>query len=196
MLTKDIQLVVIEGFLICSLIGCTVTKNNNEDGNSMPESWFPVIANALDECVPVDGVYQTFGIGKYEEGEELVQARLDVALGHAYPSDRIPRRVSISLRRKTDMINIQFGQPINRSFLMPMSCSNGWFKIEQKQTNQYVGDGTTLDYLNRDIELGKTVDGDLIVHLTLEGQFSSFMALKSRDLRESWSKYEEIKSEN
>ena len=79
---------------------------------------------------------------------------------------------------------------------MATSCSNGWYKSEMKTTNEYLGDGATLDYLNRNIGLGKTVDGDLIVHLMLEGQFSSFLILKSRDIRESWSRYERSESEN
>ena len=196
MVTKYIRLAILIGFMTYYLVGCTVTTKLNEGGNSIPDGWSTAIANAPEECVSIDGDYQTFGLGKFNEGEGLTQARLDAALGHAFPSEKIPEQVSISLHKETDSLNIQFGQPANRGFSTPVICTNGWYKFEKRLTNQYLGDGATLDYSISKIELGKSADGDLILHLSLDIQSSSFLILKSRDIRESWSRYEESKSEN
>jgi len=52
-----------------------------------------------------------------------------------------------------------------------------------------LGDGGYLDYALRKVSLGRGSDGSLIVHLKLEGQFSSFAVFKSRKAIETWSKY-------
>ena len=196
MVTKDIRLAMLLVFLTYCLVGCTATTNLNENGNSIPDGWSTAIAHTSEECVSIDGDYQTFGVGKFKEGEGVTQARLDAALGHAFPSDKIPEQVSISLDRETGSLSIQFGHPVNRGFSTRASCSKGWYKFEKRLTNQYLGDGATLDYSISEIELGKSAGGDLILHLSLDIQSSSFLILKSHDIRESWSRYEEFKNEN
>lgn len=196
MLTKDIQLVALKGFVVCCLIGCTVTKNHNESGNSIPNDWSIAVAPAHQECVSINGEYQTYGVGKFKEGDALTQARLDAVLGYTFPSEKVPEMVGFSLNRNSGLLYIQFGHPINQSFSIATSCSDGWYKSEVQMIDEYVGDGATLDYLNRNIELGKTVDEELIIRLILDGQFSSFGFIKSRDKRESWSKYKKIRSQN
>jgi hypothetical protein len=195
MANRNIRPTVFIGFLTVLLVGCTVTTNYNEGGNSIPADWVLAVSQAPKECVSIDGDYKTFGVGKFKEGEELTQARLDAALGYAFPSEKIPEHVGISLEQENSTLSIKFGDPVNRIFSAPIICSNGWYLFEETLTNQYLGDGVDLDYSISKIELGKSLDGDLILHLLLDIQSSSFLILKSRDTRETWSKYEEAKSE-
>ena len=162
----------------------------------MPEGWSLAISHNTEECASINGDYQTLGLGKLKEGGSLIQSRLDVALGYAFPSSRMPGQVSISVGKGGNVLSHQFGYPINQSYSVPTNCSGGWYKLEERLSDTYVGDGSTLDHSNRKIWLGKSADGSLIVHLMLESQFSSLLVFKSRDIRETWSKYEVIKKEN
>jgi hypothetical protein len=182
--------------LVTCLAGCAVTTDFNEGGNSMPDGWSLALPHNAEECVPIDGDYQTLGVGKLKEGSPLIQSRLDVALGYTFPSSSMPEQVSISVDVGEKILSHQFGHPINQSYSVSTTCSDGWYKLEHKLRSTYVGDGATLDYSNRKIELGKTLGGDLIVHLMLESQFSAFLIQKSHEIRETWSKYEVIEGEN
>lgn len=196
MLNRDIQLVALNGILFCCLIGCTVTTSQNQSGSSIPDGWSMAVAPSPEECVSIDGEYLTFGVGKFKEGDALTQARLDAVLGYTFPSEKTPEKVRFSLNREKNMLNVQFGQPINRDVLMSASCSDGKFRVEQRLTGQYLGDGTTLDYSISKIELAKSIDGYLILHVLSDIQSSSFLILKSRDLGESWSKFEPYENQN
>jgi hypothetical protein len=145
-------------------------------------------------CVSIDGEYQTFGIEKIERSEGWTTARLDAALGYAFPSKEIPEKVSISFDPESSSLNIEFDHPVNQGFSSPANCVDGWYEFEDKLTNQYLGDGTTLDHSISKIKLGKSADGDLILHLVFDVQSSSFLVLRSRDIGESWSRYEEVKN--
>ncbi len=156
----------------------------------MPGAWSVVVPLGPNVCPSIDGDYQILGMGKLEKGLSLTQTRLDVALGYTFPSDGMPKHVSISMEEGNSILNFKFGDPVNQSFSEPASCDDGWYAFGQQQTDQYVGDGANLDYSLRKIRLGKAVDGSLIVHLLLEAQFSSFAVLKSHEVREIWSRYE------
>jgi hypothetical protein len=175
---------------VFSVVGCASSTDHIKNGNSMPEGWSVIVPPDLKVCVSINGDYQILGLGKLEQESPLTETRLDVALGHTFPSSRMPKRVRISVEEGTNILNFQFGEPVNQGFSESMSCSNGWYTFEQSRTDQYVGDGANLDYANRILELGKANDGNLIVHLILEAQFSSFSVLKSHEVREIWSKYE------
>jgi len=196
MVTKGMSKIGWVWLLIICQAGCAISTDFNENGNSMPNVWAIEAPHESKECVSIDGVYQIHGLGKLKEGDSLIEIRLDVVLGHAFPSNKIPNQVSMSIDEDMSLLNYQFGYPVNQSLSVSVICSNGWYKLEKRLTNQYVGDGANLDYSNRNIELGKTADGDLIIHLMLETQFSSFLVLKSHATREIWSRYERLKGEN
>lgn len=180
-------------FLFFSLAGCVGSKDSGKARNSMPASWSIVVPVESKTCASIDGVYKILGLGKFKEGAALTEMRLDAALGHTFPTSRIPKQVSIAIEKRTNTLNVQFGDPANLEHSERISCSQGWYVFKQRQTDQYVGDGAKLDYSLRKVELGKESDGSLIVHLILEGQFSSFAVLKSHEVTETWSKYEVFK---
>ena len=190
MVIKRMWQITLIWFVFFSVVCCASSTDHIKNRNAMPEGWSVVVPPDLKVCASINGDYQNLGLGKLEEESSLTETRLDVALGHTFPSSRMPNRVSISIEEVTKILNIQFGEPIYQSFSESISCSNGWHTFEQRRTDQYVGDGANLDYANRILELGKATDGSLIVHLILEAQFSSFSVLKSHEVREIWSKYE------
>jgi hypothetical protein len=183
-------------FLVISVSSCAVTTDFNEGGHPIPDGWSITTPHDPKQCGSIVGTYQILGLGKQKDGDPLVQTRLDVALGYTFPSNEIPNYLSISVEEESNTLNYQFSHPVNRSFTASTICADGWYRAEKQTTNQYVGDGANLDYSNRKIELGITSDGDLIVHLILESQFSAFRVLKSHEKRETWSKYEKIDGEN
>ena len=187
---KEIRLVLPTTFIICCSVSCTITTNLNEDGNSMPGDWSVAVAQTPVECVSIDGEYKTFGLGKFEENDGLTQARFDAALGYPFPSAEIPEKVSISFDPASSLLNIQFEDPVNLGVLISVNCVDGWYEFEDRSTNQYLGDGTTLDYSISKFELGTSIDGDLILHKVFDIQSSSFLVFRSRDIGETWSKYE------
>ena len=195
MATEEIRWAIASGFFIFILMGCTTT-NFNEDGNSIPDGWTVPVSHNAQHCNPIGGVYQNVGVGKFREGVDLKQARLDAALGYVFPTVKMPHQVSIEVNEDSNVIQYHFLGPENQSFSTTVNCLDGWYKSEQKVSDHYVGDGATLDYSNRKIELGKSSDGELIVHVLLETQFSSFLVFKSFEIRESWSIYEKAKSEH
>ena len=161
--------------------------------NSMPKGWSVIVPDEAGRCVSINGDYQTLGLGKLSEGASLVNTRLDVALGHTFPTNVTPSRASIAIDRRTNTLSFQFGDPVNLGYSESVTCSDGWYVFEQTQTDQYVGDGAKLDYLLRKIRLGKGSDGSLVVHLILDGQFSSLSVLKSKEAAETWSRYKVAK---
>ena len=176
-------------FLFFCVTGCVSSTDIGEIGNSMPGGWSVVSPAEQETCASIDGDYQILGLGKLREGALLEKTRLDVALGHTFPTNGMPDQVSIVIDKEANLLNFRFGYPVNLGYSESISCSDGWYVFEQRRTDQYVGDGTKLDHLIRKIRLGKASDGSLIVHLILEGQFSSFSVLKSHDATETWSKY-------
>jgi len=156
----------------------------------MPTGWSTVFSDDQKTCASIDGDYQNLGLGNTEKKGTLEVVRLDVALGHTFPSNKMPDRVSVLVDNGSNLLNLHFGHPVNLDFSETMNCLDGWYVFEQNQSDQYVGDGTKLDYLLRKIRLAKGRDGSLIIHLLLERQFSSLTVLKSRELTESWSRYE------
>ncbi len=156
----------------------------------MPVDWSVISPPEPDTCASIDGDYKILGLGKQRDGVPLEEMRLDAALGYTFPSNKIPNRVNIAIDKGEDTLNLQFGDPVNQVFLESINCSNGWYDFEQRLTDQYLGDGGYLDYLLRKVSLGKGSDGSLIVHLKLEGQSSSLAVLKSREMTETWSRYE------
>jgi len=154
-------------FAFC-VVGCAGSTDLSQVGNSMPSGWSLVVPLEPKVCTSIDGDYQILGLGKVREGSSLIQTRLDVALGHTFPSGGMPSQVSISIEEETNLLNFQFGDPVNRSFSESTSCSKGWYILAN--------------------------DGNLIVHLMLEAQFSSFFVFKSHEVREIWSKYEKSTS--
>jgi hypothetical protein len=189
MATKRYRHAMSTWFLVFCVAGCVGPTESKRAGNSMPEGWSVVLLADPNICASIDGDYQILGLGKLTDGSSVTETRLDVALGHTFPTNGMPKRVSISIDKGANMLNFQFGDPTNLDFSERVSCFKGWYTFEQSQTDQYVGDGATLDYANRIVELGKANDGSLIVHLILEAQFSSFSVLKSHETEEVWSKY-------
>jgi hypothetical protein len=173
-----------------SIVGCAGSTGLNNVGNSMPDGWSVMVSNESGVCASIDGDYQVLGLGRDSEGASLIQTRLDTALGHTFPTSEIPKQVKIMVNKETNTLKLDFGDPVNRSFSETVSCSQGWYLLEQKQSDLYIGDGTSLDHLHRNVELAKATDGSLIVHLMGEAQFSSFIVHKSREESEIWSKYE------
>jgi hypothetical protein len=105
----------------------------------------------------------------------------------------MPESVMITVDEGANLLNYQFTGSRDRAFSETVSCADGWYVFEQKRSKQYVGDGTSLDYLHRKVSLAKGNDDSLIVHLKLEGQFSSYAVVKSREATESWSRFKMIK---
>jgi hypothetical protein len=174
--------------LVC-VAGCVSSAQISKIESSMPADWSVIPPPGMNTCASIDGDYQIPGLGKQREGAPLEEMRLDVALGHTFPSNKIPNRVNIVVDKGANMLNFKFDDPVNQVFSESISCSNGWYDFEQRLTDQYLGDGGYLDYLIRKVSLGKDSDGSLIVHLKLEGQSSTLAIFKSREAIESWSKY-------
>jgi len=196
MVTKGVLKTGLIWLLVICVSGCATPTDLNKVDNLIPDEWSAVVPPDASGCSSINGDYQNLGVGRFKRDEPLAQTRLDVALGHTFPSGKMPKQVNISLEEESNMLNYQFIGPVEQSFKIFTSCSNGWYKLEKRLTNHYLGDGANLDFSNRKVELGRTVEGDLIVHLILEIQSSSFLVLKSRDTVELWSKYEESKHEN
>ena len=171
------------------LVGCVMSTQTEKTAISMPAEWSVLSPAESNTCAAIDGGYKIFGLGRQREGDPLQEMRLDAALGYAFPSNRMPDQVNIAVDKESNMLNIHFGDPVNRVFSESLSCLNGWYYFENKLTDQYVGDGGYLDYQFRYVSLGKDRDGSLIVHVKLEGQFSTLAVMKSREVMESWSKY-------
>ena len=184
------------GFAIFCTVGCTASTNFNEGGHPPPNGWSAMILGDSGECPSIDGDYQNFGVGRQAREEVLVQTRLDVALGHAFTPIEVPKLVGITFDEESNMLNYQFQGSVSQNYSTPVVCSDGWYTWTKTMTNKYLGDGTNLDYSIRKTELTKASDGDLIVHLNLEVQSSSFWFLKSQDKRETWSKYGASKNNN
>jgi len=177
------------GLSFVCLVGCVMSTQTEKTAISMPAEWSVVSPAEPDTCAAIDGSYKIFGLGRQREGAPLEKRRLDAALGYEFPSNKMPDQVNIAVDKESNMLNISFGDPVNRVFSESVSCANGWYEFEKKMTDQYLGDGGYLDYLFRYVSLGKDSDGSLIVHLKLDGQFSTFAVIKSREVTESWSKY-------
>jgi hypothetical protein len=193
---RDMQRVTIIGVALCLFTGCTTTANFNEGGHPLPGDWLIAASGDSKNCLPIDGNYENLGMGRLSKEEPLIEMRLDIALGHFSSSNRIPKHVNISLNNDDSLLSYYLSHPDNRGFSISATCSNGRYVLKKELNNHYVGDGTTLDYSNRTIELGKSAEGDLIVHLWIETQFSSFGFLKSRTKREIWSRYKVVNSED
>lgn len=178
------------GLAFICVAGCVSSTQKGKIENSMPAEWSVVSPPQPDTCAAIDGDYKIFGLGRQREGVPLEEMRLDAALGYAFPSNKMPDQVNIAVDKESNMLNIHFGDPVNRIFSESVSCLNGWYCFENKMTDQYVGDGGYLDYLFRYVSLGKDSDGSLIVHVKLDGQFSTFAVIKSREVTESWSRYQ------
>jgi len=177
------------GLSFVCLVGCVMSTQTEKTAISMPAEWSVVSPPEPGTCAAIEGDYKIFGLGKQREDAPLEETRLDAALGYAFPSNRIPNRVNIAVDKEANILNINFGDPVNRVFSESVSCANGWYEFEKKMTDQYLGDGGYLDYLFRYVSLGKDSDGSLIVHVKLDGQTSFLAAFKSREVTESWSKY-------
>ena len=177
------------GLAFICVAGCVSSAQKEKIEISMPEDWTVISPAEPDTCASIDGDYQIFGLGKQREGAPLEEMRLDAALGYAFISNRSPDRLNIAVDKEANTLNIQFGDPVNRVFSETISCANGWYDFEKRMTDQYLGDGGYLDYLIRNVSLGKGSDGSLIVHLKLDGQYSTFAIFKSREVTESWSRY-------
>ena len=146
------------------------------------------------QCSGLDGTYLNLGLGRQALEDELIQVRLDVALGHASPTLEMPSEVSIRFDAEHDVLNYDFHGTVDESYSTSARCSDGWYTWTRTITDKYVGDGANLDYSIREIKVANASDGDLIVHLALDTQFSSFGILKSQYKRETWSKFQAIKS--
>lgn len=180
--------------LTLSLTGCAGVKSNAIEELPMPNRWSVETAGTMGACPGIDGNYQVHGWGRDSEGAPLMQTRLDATLGHAFPSSSLPEQIKIAVDESSKSIVIHFGHPVNKSISEPSECSEGWYRVVQNEVDQYVGDGTNLDYSIRHIDLGRSVEGSLIVHLRLEAQFSSFLFFKSKEKSDIWSIYEQIQN--
>jgi hypothetical protein len=125
-----------------------------------------------------------------------VESRLDAALGYTFPSDSVPTIARLSIVSRSNALKIQFGKLADSTFFEPSICENGWWIIEKEQSNEYVGDGATLDYLKRRVELAMAADGGLIVHLIIESQFSSFIFLTDHEIEKIWAKFDRVARED
>jgi hypothetical protein len=177
------------GLAFICVAGCVSSAQKEKIEISMPADWSVISPAEPDTCAAIDGDYKIFGLGKQREDAPMEEMRLDAALGHANPSNRMTDRVNIAVDKETNTLNIQFGDPVNRVLSESISCAKGWYDFERILTDQYLGDGGYLDYLIRNVSLGKGGDGSLIVHLKLDGQYSTFAIFKSREVTESWSRY-------
>lgn len=196
MVTRDKWLAMLVGVTLYCAVGCAVSTNFNEGGHPPPDDWSFAALRDSNGCFLMEGSYQNLGLGRLARDEPMVQMRLDVALGHFSSSNKVPESVSILLNRDTNMLRYRLGHPDNRDFIVSATCSDEWYVVEKTLANHYVGDGANLDYSNRDIELGRTADGGLVVHIKLDTQFSSFAILKSRETREIWAKFEPFESQD
>ena len=91
----------IQFFFFCAT-GCVSSTNIGEIGNSMPGAWSVVFPDEQKTCASIDGDYQILGLGKLREGALLEKTRLDVALGHTFPTNKMPDQVSIVIDKEAD----------------------------------------------------------------------------------------------
>jgi hypothetical protein len=169
--------------------GCAVSTDYSGGENPMPASWAVASAKPPNKCIAINGEYLIRGLGRLKRDDPLTEIRLDVALGHAFPSNKMPSQVSMAVDEESGTLNYQFGPPVNQKYSVPTDCQNSWFKSEKKSNDLYIGEGGILDYSVHKMELTKAKDGDLIIHFTVEAQSTSFFVFKAHDTREIWSKF-------
>jgi len=152
----------------------------------MPQSWALEIPTNPGECSLIDGVYENIGQGKTEEESLLIEVRFDVALGRPMPSAKTPETIAVAVFDDNTLV-FSFGGPLSASISEPYKCVEGWYLIERKRSDIYLGDGANMEYSNWEIALRKSKEEGLIIHSVADEKYSSLAVIESTEFRQIWS---------
>lgn len=179
--------------LLVLVSACASSPEQNTVQVEMPNEWLVQKVGGQDDCSPIDGEYSFYGHSKLGPGSSLTKTRLDVTLGYyVVQSDSEPPTVTLAYDEQDGMLEVGFDAPTNQTHSIKVRCLDGWWKYQRVMTNEYVGDGTTLDFEKRQIELAKSAEGALIIHLKLDTQTSALLFFKNHRQLESWSRFPRI----
>lgn len=173
------------------LVGCATKSSQISERNIMPQSWSLEALTDPKECAGIDGVYNNIGAGKIDKVSPLVEVSFNVALGRPMPSARTPETITVAVKDDSALV-FTFGERSSASLSQPFRCVEGWYLIERRRSDMYLGDGVNMDYSNLDLALGKSKEGELIVHSIADEKYSSLLVFKSKDSRESWSLFPRV----
>lgn len=190
MLNRASRILLTQVVIAISLTACNSYTSHQKIITQMPSKWSVMTPDKPNMCVPINDEFFIIGMGNLGQGSKLVEARLDASLGHTYPTMNMPESVKISTDESAKRLTMYFVQPIDRSYIVSITCENGWWKLIQETGKQYMGDGGQIDEATRTILLSSSTDGALIVHVMADYVDSSLVVLKQHRFRESWGKYE------